>query len=68
MAEPGDLQTTVYAREDLPLRRLESGVTYLSFLGHNYLGEQGKDGLQWIQEESQQKNSGRGTRGLTVHS
>lgn len=64
MAEPGDLRTTVYAREDLPLKHLESGVTQLSFLGQNDLGEQGKDGLQWIQEKSQQKTTGRGTRGL----
>lgn len=64
MAEPGDLQTTVYAREDLSLKHLESGVTQLSFLGQNDLGAQGKDGLQWIQEKSQQKATGGGTRGL----
>lgn len=36
----------------------------LSFLGQNDLGAQGKDGLQWIQEKSQQKATGGGTRGL----
>lgn len=54
----------MYTREDLPLKHLESGVTQLSFLGQNDLGAQGKDGLQWIQEKSQQKTTGRGTRGL----
>lgn len=53
MVEPGDLTATVYAREDVPLKRLDSGVTNTSFLGQNDLGEQGKDGLQWNQEGSQ---------------
>lgn len=53
VAEPGDLTATVEAREGIPLKPLESGVANLSFLGQNYLGEQGMDGLQWHQDGSQ---------------